>query len=55
MTTSSPDEPLSLSPRQSDALLDPLTGDDPDAVRRRRVMVPIGDGALLTTILAVDR
>lgn len=44
-----------FTPRQRAALFDPLTGDDPDAVIRRRVMVDIGDGALLTTILAVDR
>jgi hypothetical protein len=51
------DEPPSdsLTARQRAALLDPLAGDDPDAVNRRRVSVDIGDGALLTTILAVDR
>lgn len=46
---------ICVTARQRAALLDPLTGDDPDAVLRRRVMLDIGDGALLTTILAVDR
>lgn len=48
-------DPPFYSDRQRAALFDPLAGDDPDAVLRRRVMLDIGDGALLTTILAVDR
>lgn len=41
--------------RQRAALLDPLRGDDPAGVERRRVVIDIGNGELLTTILAVDR
>lgn len=46
---------MDLTERQRAALLDPLSGGDPDAPNRRRVVTDIGNGALLTTILAVDR
>jgi hypothetical protein len=43
-----------MNPRQVEALTSPL-GNDPVTLMRRRVITRAGDGALITTILAVDR
>lgn len=44
-----------MNDRQLAALTEPLNGDDPAALARRRHLHLAGDGILVTTILAVDR
>jgi hypothetical protein len=43
------------SARQMAALADPVNGEQMTAIHRHRYINEAGDGALITTILAVDR
>jgi len=49
------DTPFRANPRQLAALTDPLNDDQMAALQRHRYIGQAGDGALITTILAVDR
>jgi hypothetical protein len=44
-----------VNARQLAALTDPLAGADPAELARHRYHGEAGDGALITTVLAVDR
>jgi hypothetical protein len=44
-----------VTPRQAEALTEPLDSGDILEVLRRRMVRPAADGALITVVLAVDR
>jgi hypothetical protein len=44
-----------VTPVQARALTEPVNGADPRELARRRSITEAGDGALITTVLAVDR